>query len=108
MALPEALEEMPQKKDIPKEIDPIVDLLKVLLKFRAKPMILSRACGPSYDLEQIALGNFINIPALQGWRNDVFGKLARERGRLTLIGGREENIAYGRASIKRKCALFSV
>lgn len=89
MALPEArLEEMPQKKDIPKEIDPIVDLLKVLLKFQCQAHdIIPRLVASSYDLEQIALGNFINIPALQGWRDDVFGKLAREliAGRLTLV-----------------------
>ena len=89
IALPEArLAEIPQKKPIPKAYDPIIDLLKVLLKFQCQAHdIIPRLVASQQDLEQIALGNFRNVSALKGWRDDIFGKFAREliAGRITFV-----------------------
>jgi ribonuclease D len=70
-----------------------VELLKVLLRVEAeRHNVAARLVANVADLEQIALNDDANVPALQGWRRGVFGEraLALKHGRLalTLDGGR--------------------
>ena len=63
---------------MPSGIAPVVELLRVLLKQTCEeegiaPKLL---CNAS-DLEQIAAFTKPNVPAMSGWRYDVFGKKAQ-------------------------------
>jgi ribonuclease D len=88
-AKPLSPEEMPPKEPHRPGLTPdsalIADLLKLLLKIRAKeadvaPKLIARAD----DLELLAAGVRDNLPVLTGWRFEVFGKdaLALVEGRL--------------------------
>ncbi len=65
----------------------VTDLLKVLLKrqcahFDVAPKLIASAS----DLEEIALNDDADVPALKGWRREVFGELALQlkRGEIAL------------------------
>ena len=65
----------------------VTDLLKVLLKrqcarFDVAPKLIASAA----DLEEIALNDNADVPALKGWRREVFGELALQlkRGEIAL------------------------
>ncbi len=61
----------------------IADLLKLLLKIRARELnVASRLIARGDDLDAIACGVREGLPVLKGWRYDVFGKDA-----LELLGG---------------------
>jgi ribonuclease D len=84
--LPEA--EMPARDDrrpgLGKEGALIADLLKLLLKIRARDAdVAPRLIARSDELEAIASGQRDNLPLLSGWRYDVFGKDA-----IALVEGR--------------------
>lgn len=60
------------------------DLLKLLLKIRARELnVAARLIARSDDLEALAAGARDNIPMMQGWRYDVFGHAA-----VDLVEGR--------------------
>jgi ribonuclease D len=62
----------------------VADLLKLLLKIRARELnMASRLVARSDDLELLAAGVRDNLPLLTGWRYEVFGKDA-----LELVEGR--------------------
>lgn len=62
----------------------VADLLKLLLKIRARELnVASRLIARSDDLESLAAGRRDDIPMMQGWRYDVFGHAA-----LDLVEGR--------------------
>lgn len=62
----------------------VADLLKLLLKIRARELnVASRLIARSDDLEALAAGRRDDIPMMQGWRYDVFGHAA-----LDLVEGR--------------------
>jgi len=62
----------------------VADLLKLLLKIRARELnVAARLIARSDDLEALAAGRRDNIPMLRGWRHDVFGHAA-----LDLVEGR--------------------
>lgn len=84
--LPEA--EMPPREDrkpgLGKEGALIADLLKLLLKIRAREAdVAPRLIARSEELEAIAAGQRDGLPLLTGWRYDVFGKDA-----IALVEGR--------------------
>ncbi|MDB5663123.1 MAG: ribonuclease [Sphingomonas bacterium] len=88
-APPLAEDEMPPREDrkpgLCKDGALIADLLKLLLKVRAKEAdVAPRLIARSDELESIAAGVREGLPLLTGWRNDVFGKdaLALVEGRL--------------------------
>jgi ribonuclease D len=71
----------------------VADLLKLLLKIRAKEMnVAARLIARSEELEQLAAGVRDGLAILTGWRRDVFGGDALElvEGRLgfTVKNGR--------------------
>ena len=71
----------------PPNIGPVVDFLKVLLRLKAEEHgVAARLISTVPDLERIAADDQADVPALKGWRRDVFGSdaLALKRGELAL------------------------
>lgn len=65
----------------------VLDLLKVLLKATAEAeRVAPKILASSDDLEAIASDDLADVPALRGWRREVFGEkaLALKSGRLSL------------------------
>jgi ribonuclease D len=65
-----------------------IDLLRVLLKAAAQRHgVAPRLIADSDDLERIALENEPNVPAMTGWRRELFGEnaLRLKRGELALV-----------------------
>ncbi|MBH0112968.1 ribonuclease D [Novosphingobium sp. YJ-S2-02] len=63
----------------------VADLLKLLLKIRAREIdVAARLLTRSDELEQLAAGVRRDLPILEGWRFEIFGKDALElvEGRL--------------------------
>jgi ribonuclease D len=64
-----------------------VELLKVLLRMTAERHgVAAKVIATVEDLERIASDDAADVPALHGWRRDLFGEkaLALKRGRLSL------------------------
>jgi ribonuclease D len=98
LAIPEA--ELPRIEPPPKAprgLGPMVELLRVLLKLQCEEHhVAQRLVATSADLEAIAAEEAPKVPALKGWRYEVFGRaalalkrgeigLAIRAGRLTLV-----------------------
>ncbi len=84
---PESLPRLPAREDTPQGLGPIVDLLKVLLKMKCETAgVAQKLVASSADLERIAADDEADVPALDGWRRELFGgdALALKRGRLAL------------------------
>lgn len=63
----------------------VADLLKLLLKIRSKEInVAARLLARTDDLERLAAGERANLPILDGWRYEQFGRdaLALVEGRL--------------------------
>ena len=83
----------PQRPDPPPRperisgLGPVVDLLKVLLKAKCEDHgVAQKLVASVADLEQIAADDGAKVPALNGWRRDIFGAeaLRLKRGELAL------------------------
>jgi ribonuclease D len=87
-ALPEAeLPHLPELKPPVKGLGPTVDLLRVLLKQCADESdVAQRLIATASDLEALAQDDVADIPALSGWRRELFGNRALElkAGRIAL------------------------
>ncbi len=78
-------------EDLPRGIGPLVDLLKVLLKQRCEENDVAQKLVASVgDLEKIAASDEADVPALRGWRRELFGAEALElkRGRVAIAAAR--------------------
>jgi ribonuclease D len=88
LALPDDQRPMlTQRAEPPAGIGPLVDLLRVLLKLRSEENgVAQRLVATSEDLELIAASDNAEVPALAGWRFEVFGRdaLDLKHGRLGL------------------------
>ena len=88
MALPKAdLPLLPEPVQPVRGLGAIIDLLRVLLKARCEEHeVAPRLVATTADLEAIAGDDHPDVPALHGWRHDVFGRdaLALKAGRLGL------------------------
>jgi ribonuclease D len=88
LELPEA--ELPAVEPLPKlprGIGPLVDLLRVVLKFKCEEHhVAQRLVATTADLEAIAAFDTPDVPALRGWRLEVFGRaaLTLKQGKLAL------------------------
>lgn len=78
---------LPKKKIIPSGVAPLVELLKVLLKFKCEenevaPSVVAKV----EELKLIAAEEKPDVPAMHGWRYDMFGKyaIALKEGKLAL------------------------
>ncbi len=75
------------KRALPNGIGPVMDLLKVLLKQVCEEHgVASKLIANVDDLETIAADDNADVPAMQGWRRELFGNLALslKRGELGL------------------------
>lgn len=71
----------------PTGLGPVSDLLKVLLKHvTEKHDVAPRLIANADDLERIAADDNADVPALKGWRREIFGEhaLALKAGRVAL------------------------
>jgi ribonuclease D len=78
---------MPQRRESPAGMGPLVDLLRVLLKLRAEENdVAQRLVADADDLEAIAADDAAPVQALHGWRREIFGNdaLDLKHGRLAL------------------------
>jgi ribonuclease D len=92
-ALPDAeLPEVPRERGTPQASPALVALLKVLLATQSEAHhVAPRLLASSDDLERLAAGES-DLPALHGWRREVFGEqaLALKAGRIALgVEGRK-------------------
>ena len=88
LAIPEsALPRIPRQRAAPEHASAAAELLKVLLKMVAENYgVAPRIIANGEDLEQIAASEEADVPALKGWRRQLFGEqaLALKRGELAL------------------------
>jgi ribonuclease D len=78
------------KAEPPPGIGPLIELLRVLLKQRCEDFqVAQKLLASADDLEAIAADDEAPVPALHGWRRQVFGDdaLALKHGRLALTAG---------------------
>jgi ribonuclease D len=77
----------PPRADGPPGRSAILELLRVLLKYRCdEHQVAQKLVASADDLEEIAADDQAAVPALAGWRYEIFGKdaLALKQGRLAL------------------------
>jgi ribonuclease D len=82
---------LPGKAEPPPGIGPLIELLRVLLKQRCEHFqVAQKLLASADDLEAIAADDNADVPALHGWRREVFGNdaLALKHGRLALTAGK--------------------
>jgi ribonuclease D len=110
LALPESeYPQLPARHDPPPGIGPLVDLLRVLLKYRCEESgVAQKLVANSDDLEMIAADDNAPVRALTGWRRDLFGREALDlkRGRiaLTAAGKRIKLIELGESAAPPRSA----
>jgi ribonuclease D len=77
LAVPEAKwPETDLRREVPRGVAAVADLLKVLLKMKCEEAdVAQRLVASSEEVELIAaLGEDADVPALHGWRRQVFGE----------------------------------
>src|SRR5437016_9541145 len=77
----------PSRADAPPGLGPLVELLRVLLKQRCEEhQVAQKLVATAEDLEAVAADDAAPVPALSGWRYEIFGKdaLALKHGRLAM------------------------
>ena len=82
------------KRELPRGIGPVSDLLKVLLKMKCEDSgVAQKLLASVSDIEMIAaFGEDADVPALHGWRRQVFGEdaLKLRDGKTALaVGGKK-------------------
>src|SRR5829696_33971 len=91
LADPEPPPPIAGKAEPPPGIGPLIELLRVLLKQRCEDyQVAQKLLASADDLEAIAADDNADVPALHGWRREVFGgdALALKHGRLALTAGK--------------------
>ena len=90
---PEGCPRLPSKTTLPPGLGPVVELLKVLLKMKCEEHhVAPRLVASAADLHSIAADDAADVPALGGWRRELFGAdaLALKAGRFGLsVEGRK-------------------
>ncbi|HEY4164565.1 MAG TPA: ribonuclease D [Dongiaceae bacterium] len=86
--VPESEAPRPESRpDVPPGLGPLIDLLRVLLKTRCdQHEVAQKLLASSSDLELIAADDHADVPALSGWRREMFGEeaLKLKQGKLAL------------------------
>ncbi len=68
-----------RKRPLPQSLGPIVEMLKLLLRIVASENdVAGRLIASPDDIEEIARSDDADVPAMKGWRFDVFGREALE------------------------------
>lgn len=76
-----------REPDLPRGIGPLVELLKVLLKLKCDDHdVAQKLLANSSDLDKIAADDEADVPAMHGWRRELFGEdaLRLKRGEIAL------------------------
>ncbi|WP_341989489.1 ribonuclease D [Azorhizobium sp. AG788] len=84
---PKTLPRIERDKPLPNGATATVELLKVLLRMTAEQhAVAAKVIATTDDLERIAVSDDAPVPALSGWRRELFGEraLALKAGRLAL------------------------
>ena len=84
---PKSLPKMPRAVVNRAGIGPLVDLLRVLLKQRCDECdVAPKLIASAADLERIASDTDPDVPAMRGWRYEIFGQYAMDlkNGKLAL------------------------
>lgn len=89
-ALPDAeCPRVERKEPLPRGIGPITDLLKVFLKMRCEELdVAPKLVASSSDIDKLAaFGPDADVPALKGWRHQIFGEdaIALRDGKFAVI-----------------------
>ena len=88
LALPESEAPRPEARmEVPPGLGPLIDLLRVLLKTRCdQHEVAQKLVATSSELELIAADDEAKVPALAGWRREIFGAeaLNLKHGKLAL------------------------
>ena len=80
----------PQQEErlrFPPDMTPVLEMLKMLLRIQsAEHNVAAKLVASSGDLEAIAMDDNADVPAMKGWRYDVFGQeaLGLKHGRVAL------------------------
>ncbi len=88
------LPRLPEQKHAPEGTGAATEMLKVLLKITVeKHGVAAKVIATVDDLEQIAASDSADVPALKGWRRELFGEdaLRLKQGEIAL-GFRSKNI----------------
>ncbi|MGQ9371799.1 ribonuclease D [Azospirillum sp. ST 5-10] len=75
------------REELPPGLAPVIELLRVLLKMKCdENHVASKLVASAADLEAIAADDEAEVPALAGWRRELFGDdaLALKHGRIAL------------------------
>jgi len=73
---------------MPRSNGAVAELLRVLLKMRAdEHNVAARLIAGGEDLDRLAAEDDPDVPALKGWRREIFGEdaMALKQGRLALV-----------------------
>lgn len=76
-----------REPELPRGIGPLVELLKVLLKLKCDDHdVAQKLLANTSDLDKIAADDNADVPAMHGWRRELFGNdaLRLKRGELAL------------------------
>ncbi len=85
--VPKPLPRLEKAKPLPNGASATVELLKVLLRMTAeRNAVAAKVIATTEDLERIATDDEADVPALKGWRRELFGDhaLALKSGQLAL------------------------
>ena len=76
-----------------------IDLMKVLLKLVSEAEgVAAKVIATTDDLEDIAVSDEADVPAMHGWRREMFGEMALKlkRGQLAITFDGKKIIAIDR------------
>lgn len=85
---PDTLPAISKGKALPPDANAVIDLLRVLLKSTAaRHGVATKLIASASDLEKIAVNDEADVPALGGWRRELFGNdaIALKQGKLGLM-----------------------
>ncbi|MFG1422927.1 ribonuclease D [Roseixanthobacter liquoris] len=100
---PKTLPRIERDKPLPNGASATVELLKVLLRMTAEQhAVAAKVIATTDDLERIAVSDEADVPAMTGWRRELFGNraLALKAGRLALAVDRGRVVAVERAAVE--------
>ena len=104
---PKSLPEIGRDAALPEGASATVELLKVLLRMTAeREGVAAKVVATVDELERIAADDAADVPALKGWRRELFGEkaLRLKRGELALAVENGRVVSVERAQAGREAA----